>query len=812
MKRIFLIFSMIIIGISAFAQMPSKGTGMIMGKIVDINEKPLPYVNIFLYKAQDTTVVTAVATGEDGFFVFKDVPFGAYDVVFKFLGFKDKRINNINVTSDNRFVKIGKVTLDADDAQIGEVVVQGQASTVEYKIDKKVINVSHDLSSQGGDATDALRNVPSVDVDVNGDVTIRGSSNFIVMINGKPSILDPNEALKQIPVSNIERIELITNPSAKYDPDGDAGIVNIITKNKDNDGFSGKIEVGADNNYSYKANVLLNYKKNKINVFTQLDYNRRYFPMVYTQYREMFMPTDTMYMDYNGENSWGHNGLSGKFGLNYYINDKNTLTFEANAGKRGFAMTGYSNQKFWYSSPIDTSYFLNSSIFFLQGLNLDGSIDFEHKFNDKGHKIKTFIQYSRWEPRSNNVTETDTTTSSFVATDNSYKQLVSEAHNRDRIRFQTDYELPIGDKSKFEAGIVLRYLNASGPYSISTYDNETDTWITDSLSYNNMTLNRKIYAGYVTFSSGFSWFDYELGLRTEYTDRLVSEEATQTSYPVKRFDIFPTVHLSKQLPSDQQLQLSYSRRINRPRGWNLNPFPRYIDQYTIRKGNPLLNPEYANSFELNYLKKFGRNSISLETYYKITEGKIDRIQQSDSNVIIWTAENLNKDYTAGGELSANLVVFKMLMINWSVNAYNYRLTGTLDGQSVDKSTFSWHTRLMLMTMLPTGTGIQIGGFYRAPTVTLQGTMNSMLVAFAGFRQSFFKRRLTLSVQARDLFGTMRYSFINSTDNFYSETTYQSKRPTIGFTLTYRIRNYKEDRKGYKNSNNESTDFMGEGEY
>ncbi len=817
MKKISLVilFSFFAV-ISAFSQPQMKAnTGIIAGKMVDDQGTALQYVNVLLHRQSDSTVIDAMATNDQGSFFFKDVNYGTYFLEFKFLGFKSKLLYDISVSKQNRFVRIGRVTLNADDQELSKVVVRGQASNVVYKIDKKIINVSKDIVASGGDATDALRNVPSVNVGVNGDVTIRGSSNFTVMINGKPSILDPNEALKSIPVENIDRIELITNPSAKYDPDGDAGIINIITKNKKNDGFNGKIEIGTDNNLGYKGDILLNYKKNKINFFTEFNINKRIRPMKYVSYRESFLPTDTFYMQNNGENEWGHIGSEAKIGLNYYINDKTTLTLSGSYGVHGFIANSSSQQHAWWSDKSKPeNYFSSSANNKMSGYTSNAEIDIEHKFNDKGHKIKAYAQYSFFTPVSNNISIMDTSDANWNSISNTpFMQLTSQNRARTRARFQVDYELPIGTKSKFQAGYTFRYLEADGGYHVANFDYSTNNWDFDTTKYNDMTMYRQIHAAYVTFSSSLGKiFDYELGFRTEYTDRLITEDATNTRYPIKRPDFFPTVHISKSLPFDQQIQLSYSRRINRPRGWNLNPFPMYIDQYTIRKGNPALKPEYSNSYELNYLKTMGRNSISLETFYKTTEGKIDRIQQIDGSAIVYTTENLNKDYSLGSELSGNFIIFKMLMLNISSSAFNYRITGTLDGNPVDTSTFTWNSRINIMTMLPTGTGIQFGAFYKAPSVTLQGRNSSMFITFAGIRQSFFKRKLSLSIQAWDLFNTMRFAFTNSTKYLYSTNVYSSLHPTIGVTLTYRINNYKSERKrGQKGSSN-SMDFMGEGDY
>lgn len=793
----------------------SPNTGMIVGKVIDNADNSLEYVNVVLHKASDSSMIDAVATDIEGKFMFQNVTYDNYYLEFKFLGFANKRISNIEVAAspqDKRFVKIGQVKLDQDAQDIGDVVVTGQVTSVSYQIDKKVINVGQDISSAGGDATDALRNVPSVEVDVNGDVTLRGSSNFTVMINGKPSILDPNEALKQIPASNIDKIEIITNPSAKYDPDGDAGIINILTKNKSDDGFSGKVELGSDIFLGYSADVLLNYKKNKFNIFTEVDINDKPHYMEMNQYRKTMYDTIDFIIENEGEHSRGRAGKSAKLGFNYFLNDYNTITFNLGAGQRQYKHGSTAFQHTYWSDYSSDYYFINTADFLVNGIMYDADLNFEHKFNDNGHKIKAFGQYSYWEPSRTNLSTTDTVDiNQNPLSDYIYQERTVENIYRDRVRFQLDYELPLNDKNKFEAGYVFRYFNSGGDYNLEYYDNSVNDWYGIDSVYNNMTMYRQIHAAYLTFSGSTKLFNYKLGIRGEYTDRLVEEEVTQSSYPIKRFDYFPTVHLSKELPFDQQIQLSYSKRINRPRGYNLNPFPVAMDRYSYRIGNPSLEPEYTNSFELNYMKSFGKSYVSVETYFKQTNGKIDRIMQADGQYVFFTAQNLNKDYSYGGEVMANLVVLKMLMINLSTNLYQYHLEGTLDGEEVNKETFTWNSRASLMTMLPTGTGIQFGGYYNAPTVTIDGARDAMFVTFAGVRQNFFKKKIQLAVHAHDLFSTMKFSFTTETDILYSSVNFQSKLPNIGFTLTYRINNYQSDRRNGSSGDND-VDFGGEGMY
>lgn len=814
MKKISFLVLIILAGISAFAQPQMKpNTGLIVGKVTDSEQKPLEYVNIMVHNQSDSSVIDAVSTDVEGKFMFNALKYGTYFLEFKFLGFENKRINNISVDKDNRFVKIGKVTLDMGSQELDKVVVTSQVSSVKYEIDKKVINVSKDIQSAGGSAVDALQNVPSIEVDINGDVSLRGSTNFTVMINGKPSILDANDALQQIQASNIDRIEIITNPSAKYDPDGDAGIINIITKNKKDDGFSGKIEIGGDNNMGYKADILINYKKNKLNTFVEFDTHNRTRPMGINQHREIISDSSIFYMDAKGQNTWGHGNVNGKFGLRYDFNDFNNISINLEGGKRFFKMKSLSEQHLWWSDNPMEYYFMNTSDFSVAGTTFSGDVNFEHKFNDKGHLVKAYFQLGNWEHLRQNLATTDTTNSNWeTISEDSFQERTIQNMHRTMARFQIDYELPINNKTKLEAGYLFRYRDAGGDYNIEDFNTSNGTWETNPAMYNNLIMFRQIHAGYVTFSSSLGKiFDYKLGLRTEYTDRKIVEEVTSTNYTINRPDFFPTVHLSKALPFDQQIQMSYSKRINRPQGWNLNPFGIQIDRYTIRKGNPALEPEYTNSFELNYIKNFGKSYISVESYYKQTDGKIDRIQEVSGDQIIFTAANMNKDFSLGGEIMTNLVIMKMLMLNLSSNIYQYGIDGSLDGVPVNEQTFTWNSRGTIMTMLPTGTSIQFGAFYKAPSLSLQGKTNAMFMTFGGVRQSFFKRKMNVSLSVQDIFNTMNYSFTTETASLISTSEYYSLHPTISLTLTYNFRNYKSERKD-GNSGSMDSDFSGEGQY
>lgn len=814
MKKIFIILIALFISTIAYSQpqMPADG-GIIVGMVVDNQNQPIAYSNIFLFKSTDSVAIDAVATDQSGKFIFQNVKFGSYYIELKLIGFQKKRINNIELTQQKRFVKIGQISILQEEQQLGEVVVTAQNTNVQYQLDKKIVNVGQDIASSGGNATDALRNVPGINVDFDGNVTLRGSSNFIVMIDGKPSILEPNEALKQIPASNIEKIDIITNPSAKYDPDGDAGIINIITRQKSNDGLSGKIELGIDTYLAKKADITINYKKNKLTLMTQFIYNENIRSATGTQYRETYLPNYTQILENTQDIKHIHGNISGKFGVQYNISSKDNLNINFTASERRFGDQNKAIQHLYTNNNFYNLYFLNVSNASVKGLNVGGDVNYEHKFDDKGHKIKTFAQVSLWQPERLNFQSIDTTDqywnkiSSYIYQDRTVENIINK-----QFRFQTDYELPLKNNSKFEAGIALKYNDFSSKYRQENYINST--WQEEPIFSNNFTLDFMIGSAYMTYSNKlWNLFNYQIGLRSEYTYRLAYEHNTDTSYLYNKINVYPTIHLSKKLPNDQQLQASYSLRVNRPNNRNLNPFPMRMNQFTYRQGNPALEPEFAHSFELNYIKNFGKSSVSLETFYRQTNNKIDRRMIIKDTLIYMFSDNLNKDYSYGGELMLNLMILKFINFNLSGSVYQYYLNGILEGQNIEKKQFMWNTRANIMTMLPTKTVLQIGGFYNAPFISIDGKMKPMFVTFAGIRQSFFKQKLQISLSIQDLLGTMKFGGESQTEKYKTNFEMKPQSPNIGFTVTYRINNFKQDRSQHQeNGNGDEVDFGGEGMY
>ncbi len=794
-----------------FAQRPSNGIptsssapgGVITGKVKDKGERtPMEYTNVVLYRLPDSTMVNGVITGKDGGFKFSGLKNGRYFLKAHFIGFNIKTVKNIKIAGTQRQIKLPVIYLEPMASTLKGVEVKASRSRISYQVDKQVVNVSKDLMASAGSAIDVLENVPSVDVDLNGDVTLRGSSSFTVLINGHPSVLKGNDALQQIPASSIQRIEIITNPSAKYDPEGVGGILNIILKKDKNLGINGVINASVGNQKRYRGNALVGYRTKKVNVFVSTNGSYRDMNMRMNSQDLTFLGDTTNYRNTNIEGIRNRKGFGLTGGLDYYLTKKSTLSLSGEYGGYGFGMDNNSRRNI-YTIPVTTDTYSKS----ISHSNRWGhyytlQADFLHKFNHSGHQIEAYAYYS-------GKNSNDLETQSDYQTDSLWNDLDMSPSNlrtntidtSSNLRIKLDYSLPIGKKGKFEAGYQSRFFNEDGQYTYESLDTLTNTWASHG-NYNNIVnFTRNIHSAYVSFKDIYKSFGYELGFRTEYTDRSVTNSNGKAPFKINRFDYFPTVHLSYQLPHNYQVYSSYSRRINRPGQWNLNPFPMIIDPYNIRIGNPELQPEYIDSYELGLQKAFSKSFLSFQVYYRKTTNKITRIRMVDTaGIMIHTSQNINKDFAAGAELMANLKPVKWFGLFASLTLYHYRLEGNLQGADVAANSTNWSGRMTASFNLKHNFRIQLMGIYRSPSVTVQGTRKGFFYSNLAVRKDFFKRKLSLTLTARDLFGTAHYESTASGAGFYSHSIFRREWPMVSLNLSYIINNYKKKRQ--KNMNNQ----------
>ena len=775
--------------------MPKIGT--VAGLVIDdANKLPVEYANIVLYSVKDSSVVSGIIADSKGTFKMEKLPFGRYYAEVSFIGYKKKIIPNIGINpKQGTDVDLGKIFIEKNIEAIGEVEVVADKKLIEYKIDKKVINVSQDIISSGGTAVDVLENTPSIKTDIDGNVSLRGSSSFKVLVDGKPSLLESSEILQQIPASSIENIEIITNPSAKYDPEGVSGIINVVLKKQKESGFSGIVNVKLGTYGNYGGDALFNLRTGKFNFYVGggIDDNTR--TGVGTNNRESTQNDTITYLNKDVNNYRGHNGKNIKAGIEYDINKQNNMTLGVEARNGGFKR-GSEDKTHLYNSPLTyENYFISENAIDVNHSSLAINSNYLHKFKQKGHELLFTGVYTMTDiNRGTSLIET--------ATDNSWNTLSIAPDNTRSVEdglsssadLKLDYTKPFGKSAKLEAGWQYRGLSNATDYINERYNYDIGSWSEIDSLHNSMNFDRNIQAGYVTFSNEFKGFEYLLGIRGEYTDRIIKQNMTGEKYVVNRLDYFPSVHVSRKLGKVFQTQASYSRRINQPREYFLDPFSFHLDKYTIRKGNPNLNPEFTDSYEFNVQAKLEKYFISLETYHRQTNNLIERVSSLDeNNIMTYTFENINRDKAVGVELMLNMDINKWWTINTSGNIFNYSVYGTLYNSDISQSTNTWNIRFNSSFKIKTDTKIQLTANYDAPTIEPQEKEMASYVIGIAIKQDFFKRKLTVTLNMRDLFNTWKMENYTYGNNFTVYNNVKSKYPMINLSLSYKINNFKQKR-------------------
>lgn len=795
-KPILFALSLLIIFTNIHAQrgqmQENAGKGNIKGTVkVMQTEDPLEYANVVLYKKSDSSIVTGTVTNEEGEFNMSDVPFGMYYMEIDFIGFHAKNLHEVKVNPKSQKVDIGTVYLEEASQELEGVQVTADRVQVEYKVDKKVINVEKDFSAQGGSAVDVLENVPSVQVDIEGNVELRGTENFRVLINGKPSVLDGSDALQQIPANRISNIEIITNPSAKYDPEGTGGIINVIMKEQKEKGLNGRIKASAGVGDKYEASANLNYKTGSVNFFTSLDYRDFNFDMTRNFEQERYISEDsTASLDQNMERTMNRSGYSVKGGMDYYINDNSTLTFSAQTGTFGFGMNAFS--KTLRTNQDFSRYEISDSYFDIDRNYYTLSMDYQNNFDDNGHQLNTSIFYSNSSNTDENYWDNFLSNEEWESiNETGTRNEIYQESKEDELQVKADYTRPISN-NELEIGYMGTYDLSNENYLTKSYENEQ--WVTDEGSYNEYDFHRFIQALYATFSGKAIGIDYKLGLRGEYTNREL-EKTTNEKYTIDRFDIFPSAHLSKEINSGEQVFLSYSKRIQRPRSWFLDPFERQANEYTMRIGNPNLEPEYTDSYELGYKKSFNGSFVSIETYHRRTQNEISRIQTlGENDKTIMTFENVDEEKSTGIEATINASIFKWWNLNASGSLFRYSLEGDVSTQNVSSESNNWNLRFNNNLRLPSDLQLQLTAMYIGPSATSQGEREGFFMTNAAIKKSFLENNLTLSLSGRDLLQSMNHEMTSSGPGFKSFNYFERESPIFTFSVSYSFNNYKEKRK------------------
>ncbi len=793
-------------------------SGIIKGKVVDnATGQPMEYANIAVYTAADSALVTGGITNSKGEFEITGLDYGKYYMEANFIGFDKIEINNISLSRDNNVFETDKIELSPATTELGSVEVVADKSPIEYKLDKKVVNVSQVISAVGGTAVDVLENTPSVQVDIEGNVSLRGSSNFTVLIDGRPSVLSGSEALRQIPSSAIETIEIITNPSAKYEPDGTAGIINIVMKKNAMNGVNGIVNATIGTRDKYRGDFTVNYRTQKFNFFVGADWRDETYYGSMLSKRETYSGDTTTYLNIDGSRDFTRGGNNYKSGIDLYLSKNTTFSISGELGKskNKSGGNGKTHQYTEPANPTDEYFAVTEEVSDRTNDFYSGNINLQHKFNNDGHKIEAMAFYSSENGDDNEIESEILADSQYNKTD-TYVDRVSTLENQKEkdMRLKVDYTYPFSESGRLEAGWLSRLEDETDEMDFRDYNQATDTWIVNNTYSSTTDFKRDIHAAYATYSNKLGKLEFMGGLRGELTIREILNTNIEAPSKLNRFDVFPTVHTSYPLGEKLELMASYSRRIDRPRGRDLDPSPNYYNRYTIRYGNPDLKPEYTNSLEFGGMKRFGegRSYISLDAFHRVTNNKIDRIEKLGENGIFYLhTDNFDKDYATGLEFTGNINFTEWFLLNTSLSMYNYKISGQLNDESFTRESTNWNGRANATFKFSDNARLQIMSYYRGPSVSVQGESKSMFFSSISYRHEFFDRKLSATLSVRDPLGTGKFERESYGENFKSSFKWEREPRIVMLTLSYKINNFKQERNG-GNAEGGGDEDMGGGEF
>lgn len=792
-----------------------KGNGTIRGMVTDSkNNTPLASADISLIRLKDSSIVKGTNTDEKGMFVLEEIPFGKYNILVRMIGYKASSISGIFINGQNKEADLDTIKISSgEEIETDEIRIESEKSLMEFKADKKIFNIGDDISNAGGNALDVLRNVPSVLVDVDGNVSLRGSENIKIMVDGKPFGLEGssrNAVLQQIPATSIESIELISNPSAKYDPEGSSGILNIVLKKNSGFGYNGNINLNAGTEDKYNAGINLNMKNDKFNIFANYNYSDIYNTISGSSDRQNYFITESVYIDQVSSGNIKRKNNLIKGGVDYSLSPKNSMSLNVNYNTRNSERneaTDYDYQDINFNTVESYSTNLTGTD---EGYNLDLALNYNGKFKNPKQTLFGEISYSNSNEKEylNSVETFYIPKNTTPGNLNTYQDNVSNLLN-----LQIDYEMPMGKDSKLETGYRGIFRENDNDFRSENYDYNSNIYVPDVLSTNRYIYDEGINAVYGIYSSKISDFSYTFGIRAEYTNtsgELVNNNGTtENNY----FNVFPSASLSQKLTQTQEIQLSFSRRIARPGIRNLNPFVDQTDPANIRVGNPFLLPEFTNSYELSYINYFPFAVITPSLFYRNKTDEIARYRVvTDSNVTVTTFLNLNSSYTYGLDLIVNSQILKWWNVNGNFSFYQSEVNADNIMSGLTNETNSWSARASTSMNIPEIFDVQLSYFYTGERVSAIGIMQPMQSVDLSFNKNLFEGKMSIGLRVSDLFNSLEFVGKIKSDNYEQEFTRRrsSRAAFLSFTYNFGIKEKSKDRKGKKQERKERDNGGDEG--
>ncbi|MGF1555411.1 TonB-dependent receptor domain-containing protein [Paucihalobacter sp.] len=783
----------------------------ISGKVLEEGTNyPLEYATISFFSIKENKIITGGITNMDGVFEVM-VPIDTYNIKVEYISYTTKTYNNKSISNE---MNLGTVSLALDAQALDQVEIIAERTTVEIKLDKKVYNVGSDLTVRGGTVSDVLDNVPSVSVDVEGNVALRGNDDVRILINGKPSGLvglNSTEALRQLPAESIERVEVITSPSARYDAEGTAGIINIILKRSKLQGINGAVTVNVGDPFQAGLSANLNYRTGDFNFFTTTGYNYREGP------GNAFSNTNFL----NTNNSLSetrdferfNSGLNSSVGVEWYVNESSSIiaSVQIRDSDDSRETTNILREFDSNNSLINTTRRFDPE--FEDDKTIQYTLNYDKQFNgDSEHRLTLNFQYETTNEVEASLIEQDDIDVEDVVTD--------EMENR--VFLQGDYVMPIGEVSQFEVGYQGRFITLDTDYAVAFNDGEGNFDLDTNLS-NNLIYREYVNAFYSQFGSKIGEkFSFLFGLRLEES-RITIDQVTTNDFERKTYaNLFPTLNLAYELSEDENITIGINRRIRRPRSRFINPFPSRSSATNLFQGNPDLDPSFSTTYDVGYFKKFGKLDLNTSLYFQnatdvfvfITEetGETAIVGSTEVPVIRRTPVNLATNERFGFEFTLTYRPTKKWNMNGNFNLFQSITKGDYLGTNFDAENLSWFIRLNNKITLPGDIDWQTRLNYRGPSEDAQNINRGIFTTDLAFSKDIFNRNASIALNVSDLFNSRKRITETTTPTFNSVSEFQWRVRFVNLSFTYRFNQQRERDRRERNGGglNGGDDFDFEG--
>jgi len=806
MQKLFLGLCLALVSLVNAQRPQNLPTVKISGTVIDKDSgQPLEYATLILQSVRNPDVVTGGITDATGKFVV-ETKAGRYNVAIEYLSYITYRLENQLLRSDT---DLGQIALQPDVAQLDEVEVIAERTTVELRLDKKIYNVGKDLTVRGGTVSDVLDNVPSVSVDVEGNVQLRGNDDVRILINGRPSAitgLNSTEALRQLPAESIEKVEVITSPSARYDAEGSGGIINIILRRSKLQGLNGALTVNAGYPSSAGVNGNLNYRTGDFNFFTNTGYNYRERPGNSLNDTDFFDADGIFTNAVREERNFDRirKGLNANFGVEWYVGENTSITNAVFIQDRNNSSETTNNFR-QTDSDGNTSAGFRFDPETEEDDSFQYSFNFDTQFNgDSQHKLTFEFQYET----------TKEVEQSLIVQNDFDSERVRAAEDQQRLFFQMDYVLPLGKEGQFELGYRGDFNETETDYDVDFINPTLDELgITDPS--NVLDFEQRINAFYSQYGNAFGKFSFLGGLRYETTKQIVNQLETNDFSENEFNGLFPTLNLNYELSEGESFQFGYNRRIRRPRSFFLNPFPSRSSPTNLFQGNPNLAPSFSNQVDLGYLKRFKKVTLNGSIYYQratdvitfITEdtGEITLFDGEQVSILRRTPVNLASNDRYGLEMTTTYRPTRKWNLNANVNLFQLITRGDFNGQNFDAENLSWFVRLNNKITLPKNIDWQTRIFYRGPTENAQTKNKGIFALDFAFSKDLFKEKASLAFNISDVFNSRRRVSETVTPFFMTDSEFQWRVRSYNLSFTYRFNQKKKRGQGRQRN------FDGDGE-